>query len=85
MTLLLNLLNKNQNSIRSCAKYFFVIFFLCRLSYTSFSQDQHVIDSLKKILPSLTDDGVKIQTYNALAAEIVDINPSQSINYATEA
>ncbi|OFY84496.1 MAG: hypothetical protein A3F72_13895 [Bacteroidetes bacterium RIFCSPLOWO2_12_FULL_35_15] len=51
----------------------------------SFAQDQHEIDSLQKVLPSITIDSSRIQVLNQLSEQIVDIDPAKSINYASEA
>src|SRR4051812_48849632 len=63
--------------------FLFLLLFFCPLSF--FAQDQHVIDSLQKILPALTVDTMRIEALNELAAQTVDIDPSKSINYAEEA
>ena len=81
MAPLIQILKKNSCQLKS----YVVFIFVCAFSFNSFSQDQHEIDSLKKVLPTLTNDSVKIQTLNALAAEVVDIDPSLSIDYAKQA
>lgn len=81
MTQIIQIFKRNPHLLKSRV----ILFFLCCVSYISFSQDQHVIDSLKKELVTLNDDSTKIQTLNALAAEIVDMDPSMSINYANQA
>ncbi len=80
MTQFIQILKKNPYRLKSL-----IFIFFCILSHSLFSQNQEEIDSLKKILPTLTNDSVKIQTLNALAVEVVDIDPSLSIDYANQA
>jgi serine phosphatase RsbU (regulator of sigma subunit) len=46
------------------------------------AQDQHLIDSLEKYLPSVTIDSSRIEVLNELAAQVVDMDPAKSIRYA---
>ena len=81
MSQLMLILKKNPY----LSKSHFILFLLFISSHLSFSQDQHEIDSLKKVLTTLTNDSTKIQTLNALAAQVVDMDPSLSIDYANQA
>ncbi|MBI2720808.1 MAG: tetratricopeptide repeat protein [Bacteroidetes bacterium] len=49
------------------------------------AQDQHEIDSLQKVLPTITVDSLKIKMLNTLSVYMVDMDPNKSINYAVEA
>ncbi|MDF2436680.1 MAG: yrrB 5 [Bacteroidota bacterium] len=61
-----------------------VVFILC-LSFSLNAQDQHEIDSLEKLLPTVKTDSSRIQVLNELAAQIVDVNPARSMQLAEEA
>ena len=84
MKQLLKFFQKFQNA-RHELIYCCLIFFLLSFVSESFAQDQHEIDSLQKVLPSITIDSSRIQVLNQLSEQIVDIDPAKSINYASEA
>lgn len=84
IVILLKFLQKFQRtSTRVKWSYFILVlpFFFLR----AYAQNQHEIDSLLKILPSITVDTIKIKTLNHLSELIVDVDPTKSITYATEA
>lgn len=62
-----------------------LIFILLQLSFASIAQDQHKIDSLEKVLPTITADTSRIEILNELSAQVVDIDPAKSIRYAETA
>jgi serine phosphatase RsbU (regulator of sigma subunit) len=63
--------------------YIFVLLFCFSSSVKA--QDQHEIDSLEKLLPTVNIDSNRIDVLNELAAQIVDIDPVKSIKYAETA
>jgi serine phosphatase RsbU (regulator of sigma subunit) len=84
MNQLMDFFKKFQNSLKSNVIYCSIIFLFC-FNNKSFAQNQHEIDSLEKVLPTIKVDSLKLQTLNILTAEIVDIDPTKSIGYANEA
>jgi tetratricopeptide (TPR) repeat protein len=81
---LLKFLKKFQRSSYD-GLHFSFLFILLFFTSGSSAQDQHTIDSLQKLLPTITIDSTKINVLNDLSSEVVDIDPTKSINYATEA
>jgi serine phosphatase RsbU (regulator of sigma subunit) len=70
----------------ACFPYHSIItFFFCICSFFVFSQDQHQIDSLEKLLPQVTIDSNRVEILNELASQVVDIDPAKSIRYSEEA
>lgn len=61
------------------------IFMLLLFSSGAIAQDQHKIDSLEKILPTITVDTNRIEILNELSAQVVDIDPAKAIRYAETA
>jgi serine phosphatase RsbU (regulator of sigma subunit) len=49
------------------------------------SQDQQLIDSLERYLPTVIIDSSKIEVLNELSAQVVDIDPAKAMRYAGDA
>lgn len=84
MMYLLKLPPKFQRLFSLATRCFIVIAFFVSTSKVR-AQDQHEIDSLQKVLPTITVDSLKIKLLNTLSVYMVDMDPNKSINYAVEA
>ncbi|MCW3078161.1 MAG: hypothetical protein JWO32_2770 [Bacteroidetes bacterium] len=62
-----------------------LFFILISMGLKLHAQDQRVIDSLQKKLPTVETDSLRINILNDLSEEMVDVDPAKSISYATEA
>jgi serine phosphatase RsbU (regulator of sigma subunit)/Tfp pilus assembly protein PilF len=62
-----------------------LVFFILGIMFPLKAQNQHEIDSLEKLLPSVKIDSSRIGVLNELAAQVVDIDPARSMEYAKEA
>lgn len=74
----------NFHTACSHSMYLLALLFILG-SFNSYSQDNHELDSLEKVLPTLTVDSTRIQTLNELSALVVDIDALKATRYAEEA
>ncbi len=62
-----------------------IIFFLILFSFNSFSEDQHLIDSLRNKLNLNLPDSIRVQTLRSLGWEVSYGNFQEGLNYCLQA